>query len=357
MTSIDAGLATGRDAFAAFLDCLDRQARLVVFCHFDADGLAAGALFGRALTRLGFADVPVVYSERGESAFGDAARTPLAALRPSALIVTDLGVNAAGVLSGVPTCYVDHHQPVGTPANATIISGYAWQPIPTSAWLAYELLAPLAPLDDLAWIAAVGTLSDLGDNAPWPPLAAIKKQYTARWLKEAVALINAARRASAFDIATPLQLLLEADGPKQISQDDARGAEKLRAYRAEVNAALQAARKAAPRFASGQPWALVQLDSPCQIHPLIAQQWRTRLPKYAVIAANRGYLPGVVAFSTRTARPDLNLPALLRAVDLGPYNNTFGYGHDAASGGHLPPALFNALLSALGFAPSEHVPV
>jgi single-stranded-DNA-specific exonuclease len=108
-------------------------------------------------------------------------------------------------------------------------------------------------------------------------------------------------------------MLMEVDAPRAIAEDDALGADRLRAYRAEVRAELAIARKQAPVFSADQPWALVRIDSGCQIHPLIAQQWRTRLPKFDVIAANRGYLPGMVAFSARTQRTDLVLPALLCA--------------------------------------------
>jgi single-stranded-DNA-specific exonuclease len=350
MTALDTAMADAREVFREWIGARDQAGRIVVFCHFDADGLAAGALFGRALPRLGFADVRVVPSGRGESAFSDGARRRIAALEPASLIVTDLGVNRLGVLSGLPTLYVDHHRPEGEPAGAAVVSGYEWDPIPTSAWLAYDLLRPLAQVDDLLWIAAVGTLSDLGDAAPWPQLQDAKQRFTAKWLKEAVVLVNAARRASAFDVETPLTLLLGAEHPRALAQDEQRGAERLRAYRAEVNAELKQARRAAPVFAAGQPWALVRLHSACQIHPLIAQQWRGRLRDYAVIAANRGYLPDTVAFSARTARADLKLPALFQAVDLGERNGTFGFGHDQASGGHLPPRDFDRLLQALGFS-------
>ena len=356
---LEQALGPARERAAAFLRALDSSARVVVFCHFDADGLAAGALFGRALRRMGFVDVQVVPSGRGENAFSAGARERLAALRPDALIVTDLGVHRAGVLAGVPTLYVDHHRPDGEPddAAASVVLAYGWDPIPASAWLAYDLLAPLVEVDDLAWIAAVGTISDLGEKAPWDALPAIRKRWSGKWLREAVSLTNAARRASAFDVATPLRMLMEADGPRAISEDDALGADRLRAYRAEVQQALAVARKQAPIFATGQPWALVPLDSGCQVHPLIAQQWRTRLPKFAVIAANRGYLPGIVAFSSRTQRTDLVLPALLRAPDIGADDEaSFGRGHDQASGGHLPPVLFNRLMDALGFDARAHVP-
>lgn len=346
-------LSSARTAVASWLDGVKTDGKLVVFCHFDADGLAAGALLGRGLQRLGYSGVDVVPSGRGESAFADDARRRLAAYGPDALIVTDLGVNRAGVLRDVPTLLVDHHQPDGEPQGATVVSGYSWQPIPTSAWLVYELLAPLVEIDDLLWIGAVGTISDLGERAPWPRLDEAKRRWGATALKEAVALVNAARRAAAFDIATPLELLLAADGPKQLAADEQRGAGRLRAYRLEVNAELKAARRVAPRFAAGQPFALLRFSSPSQIHPLIAQQWRRRLPKYVVIAANDGYLPGTVAFSARTDRVDLNVPQLLRAVDLGGSYASFGHGHDAASGGQLPSEVFERLLLALGFAGRE----
>ena len=358
---LEAALPDARADVRRFFEALPRSTRVVVFCHFDADGLAAGAVAGRALPRLGFGDVRVVPSGKGESAFGDIARARLAAYAPDALVVTDLGVNAQGVLAGVPTLYVDHHQPAGTPngtadAPAVVASGYGWEPVPASAWLMWELLAPLAeacgaPIDDLLWVAAIGTISDLGEKAAWPRLEATRKRYTAKWLKEAVALVNAARRASAFDVETPLRMLMSAEHPRAISEDEAGGAGRLRAYRAEVNAALAEARKRAPVFAGGEsPWALVPVASPCQIHPLIAQQWRGRLPKHAVMGANPRYVPDLVAFSCRTSRRELNLPTLLRgAVDLGEWNAHFGNGHDQASGGHLPPAEFERLLEALGF--------
>jgi single-stranded-DNA-specific exonuclease len=350
---LDRALADAREATRAFLAGLDPGAPLVVFCHFDADGLGAGAVLGRALPRLGFRDVRVVPSLRGESGFSDEARLRLLPLAPASLVVTDLGVHRAGVLPGVPTLYVDHHLPEGAPPGpATVVSGYGWDPIPCSAWLAWELMAPLVDVDDLLWIAAVGVISDLGEKAPWPRLAEAKRRWTAKWLKEAVALVNAARRASAFDVETPLRLLLAAEHPRQVSEDDALGAGRLREYRAEVAAAMAEARKRAPTFAAPpSPWALVTVDSRCQVHPLIAQQWRGRLPRHAVLAANVGFMPGIVAFSARTAREDLSLPALLRAVDLGEESGRVGLGHDQASGGQLPPEAFARLLAGLGFAP------
>ena len=343
-----------------WLAAAPRDGRCVVFCHFDADGLAAGALFGRGLPLLGFTDVVVVPSGRDESAFTDAARERLRALRPASLIVTDLGVNETGTLEadGVPTLYVDHHRPSGAPAGSHVVSAYDWDPIPCSAWLAYGLLeAAASDVDELRehdWIAAVGVISDLGEKAPWPLMADAKRRHTAKWLKEATVLVNAARRASTFRAQAALDLLMTEDGPRALAASDA--AEPLHAARAEVKAEIAEARKAAPVFSETEPFALVPVHSACQVHPLIAQQWRGRLRDYAVIAANTGYLDGLVAFSTRTARTDLSLPQIYQAIDTPGWNGRWGHGHDQASGGHLPPDVFNSVLSALGFPPDAHVP-
>lgn len=364
-------LPEARATFRDWLDAIPEAGRVVVFCHFDADGLAAGALFGRGLPRLGRAlgEVVVVPSGRDESAFSDEARERLAALAPDALLVTDLGVNEAGTLEerGIPVLYVDHHRPSGAPAGAHAVSGYGWDPIPCSAWLAYDLLNGEADVDDLDWIAAVGVISDLGEKAPWPRLPAVKKERTATWLKETVALVNAARRAPTFDAEAALDALMTFDNPKGLAQAETPVLDRLRAAREAVKEELAEARKAAPVFSERDPavpdgvapdglrFALVTVDSPAQVHPLIAQQWRGRLKGYPVICANVGYLDGVVAFSTRTSRRDVRLPVLYQSIDTPGWNGRWGHGHDQASGGHLPPDVFDAVLDALGFGPEAHV--
>lgn len=343
--------------FRAFLDQIPAAGRVVVFCHFDADGLAAGALFGRGLNRINASwQVEVLPSGKGENAFlTPSVREKLLNLKPDALIVTDLGVHAKGTLEadGVPVLYVDHHIPEGEPpTGATVLTGYGLEPVPCSAWLAYELLAAETDVTDLQWVAAIGILSDLGDQAPWPPLPETKKQHTAKWLKEAVAMCNAARRAGAFDLDLPLQYLLHDDNPRALAQDAT-----LAGYRAEVAAALAVARKMPPRFPpkglDAAPVAIITIDSPCQIHPLVAQQWIQRLPDRIVLCANMGYLPdGAVAISGRAASRDLHIPDVLRAafarIGATPPAN-FAHGHPQASGGHLPPDEYGLLLRGLGF--------
>jgi single-stranded-DNA-specific exonuclease len=121
--------------------------------------------------------------------------------------------------------------------------------------------------------------------------------------------------------------------------------EELRSARAEVKQAMEVGRKAAPIFARNV--ALIQVNSPCQIHPLLAQSWRTRLPKHIVIVANSGYLPGRVNFSARSV--STNVLQFLRAQQISEGEGSYGHGHDQASGGSLPQERWQELLSKIGF--------
>jgi single-stranded-DNA-specific exonuclease len=115
---------------------------------------------------------------------------------------------------------------------------------------------------------------------------------------------------------------------------------------------MNEAKKAAPIFAGNV--ALIRTHSGCQIHPLVAQIWRGRLPKYIVIAANDAYLPNRVNFSCRAA-DGTNVLEFLRGLELSAGEGNYGHGHDGASGGSLPPERWNELLQKLGFPASVFV--
>lgn len=201
----------------AFIEGLDRAGHVLVLSHSDADGVCAGAILYTALQRAGLSRARLEITGKGEHAYTAGTRRRLEELAPPALFVLDLGCRADPVLPGVPTLFIDHHRPLGVPDGGILLSSYAWQPVPNSSLLMWWLAAALAPLDDLDWVAAVGTLSDLGDGAPFAILPAAKKRYTAKWLREATTLVNSARRAAAHDTATAVQALLEAQHPRQVA--------------------------------------------------------------------------------------------------------------------------------------------
>jgi single-stranded-DNA-specific exonuclease len=122
----------------------------------------------------------------------------------------------------------------------------------------------------------------------------------------------------------------------------------------EVGAALAEARRSPPRFSTkwrnelGADMIAVRIDSPCQVHPLVAQIWRPRFPKAVVFGVNVGFRPGYVHFAGR-APAGVNLVRFLRAHTPAGADGTFGGGHDQASGGALPVHLWNGFAREMGW--------
>lgn len=339
-------LPTARQLFAAFVESLPRDARVLVFHDSDADGVTAGVVLQRALERLDFVRVLRKPTSRERDAWSEANQSIIREADPQAVFVLDLGSRAEPMHPTARLCLIDHHRPEGVPPNGTLITAYTWDPIPNTSLLVYDLCSPLVDISDLDWIAAIGALSDVGERAPFPLLQTVKKRYAMRDLKEATALVNAARRASMYQPEAAAEALLLHATAKELVSSSSPQVEVLRECRAEVQREMNEAKKAAPKFAGNV--ALVRVHSRVQVHPVIAQIWRTRLPRYVVLVANDGYVDGRVNFSMRSAS-GTNLLDLLGAIDLGEGEGSYGHGHDQATGGSLPTERFQLLLEKLGF--------
>ncbi len=352
-------LADARRKFARFVaEATERPGRVLVLCHSDADGLAAGAILTLAVRRAGLPEVEVHATGKGGSAWSDETRALLDARQPGAVIVTDLGVREEPVWDGAPLLFIDHHRPSGLPPEAaekTVITGYGLDPVPTSGLLALACAGGVSGMDvdDLDWIAAISVLSDIGDKAPFSLVAPAKKRYGAGVLRDATTLLNAPRRSPSGDASAALALLLKAAGPRDIAKGTGPEVDSLRRDKEEVNAAYAEAKKAGPKFAG--PVAAIRLHTPCQVHPLIAQIWRTRLPKLIVMGVNTGYRPGWVHFSARCGK-ETNLLDFFRAhKPAGADSRSYGQGHDQAGGGALPMPIWNTFARELGFGPDMQV--
>ena len=353
----DAGFAKdARTWFGAWADGL--AAAPLIASHDDADGLSSAALLARAWEGVRGERPPIRLVGRGQNAWDDTFAGELATLDPAALIIADLGIAGRRPLPDRPLAVIDHHVPTGTPINAAVISGYGREPTPSTSVLAHWCAAGLGNVDDLDWLAAVGLIGDYGDKADFPLIAAAKKRYGAGKLRETVSLVNAPRRSSSGDAAPALDLLMKAESPRDALDGGHPETEACQAARDEVKAAVAEGRKQPPRFGSryGADVAIVRADSPCQIHPLIAQSWTGRLrrkdrPGVIVFAANAGFHPGQVSFSGR-ASGDVDIIELLaRHRPDGADPTRYGNGHRKASGGTLPVDAWNAFASDLGFGP------
>jgi single-stranded-DNA-specific exonuclease len=324
--------------------------RPLILGHFDADGLSAAAILYRALTKAGH-DPQVRIVGKGEQPWSDAMRSELAERGPGGLIVADLGVRDGALLPGTPTVVIDHHVPTGTPGGAVVISGHGLTPEPTSALLAYWCALGLGEAEELLWLAAIGLIGDMAEGLGFEEMAEAQRRFGKTPLRNAVSLINAPRRTASADATPALALLLKCDSPKELLSGVHPETAALLAAKAEVRSAMEAAKRVAPKVRGDV--ALVPLASPCQIHPLIAQQWRGRLADKVVIAANRDYRPGWVHFAARTGSGRDLIQFLAERRPPGA-DAHYGSGHRQATGGALRHADWNAFISALGF-PEEQI--
>lgn len=335
------------EAGRAFLRERCRTGRVVAAFHGDVDGLAAAVIAIRALERLGNRDVLPLPTGKGESIHSPPMAARLAAARPEALLVLDTGSRAGRILPGVPTLIVDHHVPAGVPEDAVFVSAASHPPVAPAALLTYVLAGGVVESSDLDWLAALGTVADLGFANPFAEIAAVVRRFGRHRVREAVSLLNAAKRAPAHDVACAFAALVAARSPADIAAGHGEPIERLRRYREEVRREANRCARARPAFA-GQA-ALLRFSSPAQVHPLVAARWARRLPRHVVIAANEGYLPGRVNFSLRTALA-VDLIAFLHRLRPSGLTGDYAYGHPQATGGSLTVAEFERLLAALGFS-------
>jgi single-stranded-DNA-specific exonuclease len=341
------GWPASEDALAearTFLEGL-RGRHVIVAPHTDVDGLSSGALVLRALERSG-ARVEMRVPGKGEHAHSPAFQERLHRAQAEALVVLDMGSRPAPIVPGLPTLVVDHHQPDGFPPEAHVLSGTGVEPVAPTALLTYVLVSPFIEPASLEWLAVLGTVGDLGADAPMPFLPEALKRAGRTAVTETVALLNAARRSSHFAAGLALEVLLRAEEPADIQRGRVPGVKALTDCRIEVQSEVARCSRTPPRIVKDV--ALLLFSSGAQIHPLVAVRWAQRLPEHIVIAANAGYLPGRVNFALRSKQPR-DLIAFLRGLELPPMQGEFAQGHPQATGGSLAPEDFLRLMGALDF--------
>ncbi|MCI0570660.1 MAG: hypothetical protein L0Y66_07915 [Myxococcaceae bacterium] len=322
----------------------------VVAARRDVDGLASGALVVHTFEALESGAPRAAFPARGEHSHAPSFRARLRKMGPTSLVVLAMGSRGGTLLRGVPTLVVDHHRPEGTPSGALWVSSSGAPPVAPTALLTYFLVSPMATQAKLEWLALLGAVAELGPDAPFPGTKDALKRHGRVALVDTIALLNAARRAEAFDAGLALRVLLEADTPGDIARGRVEGVARLRELRDSVQAELSRCARATPRLAGRV--ALLTVHTGAQIHPLLATRWAQRLPELVVMVANTGYQPGAVHFAVRSrAEPDLL--AFLGKLGVPGLERDALQGHARAVGGRLDSEAFVALLRALGFGRAE----
>ncbi len=346
-------LPEARTSFEKFIAQISDTGPILILCDGDVDGLGAGVILWELLEKRGVkaSRLKNIHAPKGSNAFIPAVRDRIMAQKPAALFILDLGITRFDIAPGVKILLVDHHRLEGQPPDSRVITGYQWRPVPTSSLLTFLLCNGQDEVIGEAWKAAIGNLGDLGPEHPL--LQQAVKEQKQKYIREATSLLNTAKRCSDPDTAIPaaFRAFLEAPSAKAVVEDESEDLKLLRHFKQEVQAELNEAKRVAPKFSATEKVALLRFDSPARVHPLLAQSWRGRLPKYMVMAANGGFLPGKVSFSMRT-NLDVNLLDFLarHGEKLKGVENEFGHGHDKATGGTLSNENFDRLLESMGFA-------
>ncbi|KAF2224995.1 DHH family protein [Elsinoe ampelina] len=315
--------ASGQDIWPAPADQIDHARRIIQECAAagkptiicpdkDADGLSSGVILHRTLVTLGLSPdlISVHLLEKSTTVHSEHERARLTSLSPSYLFVLDHGSRSSPPLVPLPctTLIIDHHHstPSDFPSDSTHVTACHSPPVATTSLLTYHITLPLSPLLSplTSWLCIIGTHGDLGTTLKWlppfPDMSGPLKLYTKKALNEAVSLLNAPRRTATYDVLSAWTALLTATHPKDISTSP-----RLAAARAEVNAEVERATHAAPKFSADGKVAVFRIRSACQVHPVIATRWAGHLNSRAleiVMVANEGYLEGKVNFSCRVAR-------------------------------------------------------
>ena len=363
--------------FLEWLEALPqgKASRLYVVCDSDGDGLPAGALLLRALREAGYTDADGECRRKGESAWGEEIGTRLRERAErhgiDGVIVADLGSRDGVILRDaggaiIPLLLIDHHRPIGQPEGSTLITAYGTgdpagdgKDIATTGllcWWCARALCGEAKASEWLWLAGISVLSDLGDKAPFVELAAAKARFGGGAMRDATSLLNAPRRTTEGRADAALALLLKACGPKEVTSGVHPETAELQLAKEEVAAALAVARKQPPRFSKavrdelGADLVAIRMHTGCQVHPLVAQQWRGRFAKSVVLGVNTGYRPGWVSFSGR-APAGVNLIEFLARHRPPEADTAYGLGHNQASGGALPVPVWNRWIRELGFGP------
>ncbi len=149
---------------------------VVVGCDHDVDGLASGVLVARAAERLG-ARTKIVPVNRGEHPHVPAYRDRLASLSADAYVITDMGSRAEPIGLPAPTLLVDHHDTDVFSPDVVAVSAARRTPVAPTSYLAFELVRPLVNVDDLDWLALLGSVADLGAAANCVELPTWRARY------------------------------------------------------------------------------------------------------------------------------------------------------------------------------------
>ncbi|CAF9918729.1 MAG: hypothetical protein GOMPHAMPRED_001609 [Gomphillus americanus] len=388
----EADMTTARNFFT---ECATNARRTLLVPDKDADGLSAGVIAYRTLLALNLPKdkISVHLLSKGTSVHDESERKAMLAYAPERVIVLDQGSRRGPRIvddETVQCLVVDHHARTEgeNPEGAIVVSACDCPPVSTASLLTYTICSTLHPsiAESCRYLAAIGTHGDLGTTLKWkdpfPPMDSVFKTHTKKTINDCVSLLNAPRRTSTFDVISAWNALCNNNTPEPILKNI-----RLLNARADINEEVERCTHTPPKFSRDGRVAVLRINSPCQVHPVIATRWAGHLKSKdleIVMVANEGYFTttttttattenntneneteteeqeGKVNFSCRIARSAkarlgddaVDIISLLKeeaGEDLvSRMGESFARGHKEASGGIVGKAVFEEFLQRMG---------
>ncbi|MFH1453345.1 MAG: hypothetical protein ABIH00_05130 [Armatimonadota bacterium] len=340
------------EVFKEFIEKIKDSPRVVILAHASCDGLCAGVILQKALKKTGISS-EIIYPGKGEdiayysdTISGTSLKDKIKSLNPGALFVLDLGFNENLAKDNIPVLFIDHHYADAARDNKKNISSYFDKNIRPTSLLVYDLCSSISDVKDLGYLAAAGTISDLGRDNPFSIISHIIDENSLKSMQEIGILVNSARRSSSYDIAAALKLLTEAGSADDIIRGKLPEAYLLQQYREEVNNECKRIRHTAPVF----KWrvALIPFESRSDIGGLIASMWAHKLQSYVVIAVNFGYIEGMAEFTVKT-NTKINAIKFIDSVKPKDIRDKIVSGHAASCAGIVDMNLWRKIARNMGY--------
>lgn len=339
------------EIFKEFIEKIKDKQRIQILSHTDSDGLCSAVIIYKVLQRLGLNPLDIIYPEKGENIFCSSGAIPplqekLKQINPDALFVLDLGINADIIPQNTPALFIDHHYIYPCAGNALYISSYGDKNPRPASLLTYDLCHGVCDVKDLGHLAVIGTIGNLGADNPFNITSSINEDYSMAEIKEISVLINSAKRASVYDIAAALKMIMQLSSPRQIINKELPEVELLQRYRDEVNYECKKARHIAPVF----KWkvALISFSNPCDIGGLLASMWANQLQNYLVITVNFGYIPQKAEFIIKT-NTKIDVIKFMESVKPKNILYKIALGHKSGAGGIVDLNLWKQMAENMGY--------
>lgn len=307
---------------------IKKEDKILILTHVDSDGVSSGAILYKILSSQSFKNFEIIFPNKGENGYSEGVKKRIKDYNPDILFILDLGSYETKFDDIKRIFLIDHHKPEGVPTKGVLFSSFPPPPYISTSYLSFLLFNKIS-LNPKDYIGLIGQVGDYGTDLEVPLINELFKKYKKKDVSYISSLVNSARRIKEFNIELSFKYLIESENFSDLLSNSSYK-KKLEEYKEVIREDIVKWKKVKPKFI--KQIAILEINSPNLIHPVIAQIWKNILEKYIVICANFGYIENKVSFSMRTSL-NISLLEFLRNFLEPSIEEDLGFGHERATGG------------------------